>query len=169
MVSTPTKKPYRQRRLFPRSLQEVVKAATKPMMDKEGKLMGALLAEWERIVGAERAKVTRPERLQFTNREGEAAILHLAVRPAAAPGLAYETEQMLEACARYFGYRAIGRMVLHPTHGMFNDSVIETTPADTAAPVATHNAQAIPSHTPTEMRGVLERLAVLVAKSDTTR
>ena len=50
MVSTPTKKPYRQRRLFPRSLQEVVKAATKPMMDKEGKLMGALLAEWERYV-----------------------------------------------------------------------------------------------------------------------
>jgi hypothetical protein len=114
-MSTPTKKPFRKRHLFARTVSDVVKEATKPLMSKQGKLYGALLRDWSQIVGAERAAVTRPERLQFMHAETSGAILHLHARPSAAPELAYMHEQMLEQCARYFGYRAIERIVIHAT------------------------------------------------------
>ena len=103
-MSTPAKKPYRKRHLFARSVMEVVKEATKPLMTKQGKLYGALLRDWPQIVGPERAAVTRPQRLQFPTQEASGAILHLAVRPAIAPEFAYVQEQVLDQCARYFGY-----------------------------------------------------------------
>ncbi|MFM9889479.1 MAG: DciA family protein [Rickettsiales bacterium] len=161
MNDTP-KPTYRKRRLFPRGLGEVVKAATQPLMDKQGKLYGALLRDWASIVGPTRAAVTKPQRLQFSSNEASGAVLHLEVRPAAAPALAYETAEMLEQCARHFGYRAIERIVLHPTHGVFADAAI---PEKTEAP-KTLNITSIPASMPTEMRGVLERLAQQVAKSD---
>ena len=163
-MSEPTKKKeYRKRRLFPRSIQEVVKDATKPMMNKQGKLYGALLRDWPQIVGAERAAVTRPQRLQFPATEASGATLHLDVRPAAAPELAYAMEQMLEQCARYFGYRAIARIVIHASHQGFVDAVEEkiATPALTQ----TMKSTSLPDSVPSEMRAVFERLARHVAST----
>lgn len=165
-MSTPAKKPFRKRRLFPRSVSEVVNEATKPLMSKQGKLYGALLRDWAQIVGEERARVTRPERLQFpTTENASGAVLHLAARPAAAPELAYATEQMLEQCARYFGYRAITRIILHATHDAFTD-----TPEDvSAAPPQYSESPAIntafPEQLSKEMRAVFERLATHVASA----
>lgn len=163
-----TKKPFRKRHLFARSIGDVVKQATQPLMTKQGKLYGALLRDWVQIVGAERAAVTKPDRLQFASGQSQDATLHLAVRPAVAPEMAYVTEQILEQCARYFGYRAITRIVLHPTHGMFDDAAgPETKPTlSTATPTLSDNI-------PSEMRGVLERMArhigSAVVKKDETR
>ena len=113
------KKEYRKRHLFARSLNEVVKNATKPLMDKQGKLYGALLANWTQIVGEERAAISRPAKLQFPTKEGATgATLHLNVNPAKAPEMQYELEQITEQCARYFGYRAITRIICHPDHTM---------------------------------------------------
>ncbi|MES2983840.1 MAG: DUF721 domain-containing protein [Pseudomonadota bacterium] len=159
-MSTTIKKPYRKRRLFPRTVQEVVRDATQPMMNKQGKLYGALLRDWAQIVGTERAGVTRPARLQFTQSEDTGAILHLDVRPAAAPEMAYMQEQMLEQCARYFGYRAITRIVLHATHGVFTTP--EAPPAPAPKPVP---SKPLPSNVPADMRAVFERLAAHVASA----
>ena len=112
------KKEYRKRHLFARSLSDVVKTATKPMMDKQGKLYSALLTNWPAIVGPERAAVTRPGRLQFPTHEATGATLHLDVHPARAPEMQYALEQVMEQCARYFGYRAITRITCHPAHDM---------------------------------------------------
>jgi hypothetical protein len=161
-MNAPTKKLYRKRRLFPRSLQEVVKDATQPMMNKQGKLYGALLRDWTQIVGVARAAVTRPQRLQFSTTDGQEAILHLAVRPAAAPEIIYAQEQILEQCARYFGYRAVGRLVLHQTHGTFDE---ESVVQPTASTPREMSAAALPASVPAEMRGVFERLAAHVASS----
>lgn len=103
--------------LFPKRLDEVVKAATKPMMDKQGKLYGALLRDWPAIVG-DRAQHTKPQRLQWPSKDASGAVLHIEASAAFAPELAYETEALLEQCARYFGYRAIARIVIHPSHTM---------------------------------------------------
>jgi hypothetical protein len=154
-----SEQPRRRRRLFPRTLHDVVQAATKPLMDKQGKLYGALLRDWVNIVGPERAALTRPQRLQFAATDGSNATLHLDVRPAAAPELSYAQEQMLEQCARYFGYRAIIRIVLHPAYGVFGNDV----PAPVAAPK--NPAPALPKNIPADMRGVLERLGAHVASS----
>ena len=45
-MTTPAKKPFRKRRLFPRTISDVVRDATKPLMSKQGKLYGALLREF---------------------------------------------------------------------------------------------------------------------------
>lgn len=159
--AAPSKPGYRKQRLFPRALDEVVKAATRPLMDKQGKLYGALLRDWASIVGAARANVTRPQRLQFPHNEASGATLHLDVRPAASPALSYEIAEMLEQCARYFGYRAIDRIVLHPVHGVFQNEQALPAASTTANPVPT----AIPPGTPQEMRGVLERIAAHVTSA----
>lgn len=167
------KKEYRKRHLFARSLGDVVKNATQPLMNKQGKLYGALLRDWTQIVGAQRAAVTRPERLQFTTSTSQEATLHLAVRPAAAPELTYVTEQIIEQCARYFGYRAITRIVLHPTHGAFQ-TLPEPTPAAPAlSPPAAPAMAELPSDLPPELRSILTRMAGHigsgVVKKDETR
>ena len=158
-MTTPTKKPFRKRHLFARSVNDVVKEATKPLMSKQGKIYGALLRDWAQIVGTERAKVTRPERLQFANGEALAATLHINARPHAAPELTYAHEQMLEQCARYFGYRAIDRIIIHATHAGFTDDDVPT-PAPPKKPSA---AAPLPKSIPSEMRGVLERLSRHIA------
>ena len=154
-MSAPTKKPFRKRHLFARTVSDVVKEATKPLMSKQGKLYGALLRDWAQIVGVERARVTRPERLQFLNAETTGAILHIRARPSAAPELAYAHEQILEQCARYFGYRAIDRMVIHATHDGFNDDAPMALPP---LPQAIATAP-LPKDLPLEMRHALERLS----------
>ena len=154
-MSTSAKKPFRKRHLFARTVNDVVKEATKPLMSKQGKLYGALLRDWAQIVGPERARVTRPDRLQFMNAEATGAILHISARPSAAPELTYAHEQMLEQCARYFGYRAIDRLVIHATHeGFTHDAPAPSAP--TAESVAT---VALPTNLPNEMRHALERLS----------
>lgn len=104
--------------LFPRTLGDVVKKATQPLMDKQGKVYGALLRDWATIVGPERAATTRPQCLKWPNQNAEGAVLHLDVAAAIAPELSYETQQLLEKCARYFGYKAINRIVIHPSHAL---------------------------------------------------
>ena len=142
---------YRKRHLFARSLNEVVKNATKPLMDKQGKLYGALLANWTQIVGEERAASTRPAKLQFPTKEGATgATLHLNVNPAKAPELQYELEPMIEQCARYFGYRAITRIICHPDHKMLGKTV---TPAPQLAPKSPAVADG-----PRDMRELLHRM-----------
>jgi hypothetical protein len=167
-MSTDKKKPYRPRRLFPRTLDEVVKQATKPLMDKQGKLYSALLRDWATIVGKERGAVTRPQRLQFPTTEASGATLHLAVRPAAAPEFAYITEQLLDQFARYFGYRAITRIVLHPTHGVFDADPATSAPSQIQAPTSP-----VTQDTPTAIQDVLNRigqhLASPVVKKNETR
>ena len=159
-MNQPTKKSYRKRHLFPRTVEDVLKNATKPLMDKQGKLYSALLSHWEQIVGPERAAVTRPQRLQFPTGDMQGAILHLSVRPSAAPELAYVTEQMLEQCARYFGYRAIGRVVIHATHGMFE---MKEEPTKAAQPAA--SAAPLPASIPTDMRDILQRMSAHFASA----
>lgn len=152
----------RPRRLFPRPLGEVVQAATQPLMEREGKLMGALLREWESVVGPERARISRPERLQFTGREGESAVLHVLVRPAAAPSLTYACEAMLEDCARYFGYRAIGRIVLHASHslaGSAEEPPATRTPRPAEPCAAPDPLPALPPGLPEGVRDALSRIA----------
>ena len=167
-MSKSKQKEFRKRHLFARSLGDVVKQATQPLMNKQGKLYGALLRDWATIVGPERAAVTKPDRIQFASGQSPDATLHLAVRPAAAPELAYVTEQILEQCARYFGYRAITRVVLHPTHGMF-DTKENTHPS----PDLSTAPKPLPANIPADMQGVLGRIAAhlssTIVKKDGTR
>lgn len=147
-MSEKPKQAYRKRHLFARSLSDVVASATKPMMDKRGKLYSALLSNWPAIVGPELATLTRPGRLHFPNSDAASATLHLDVHPAKAPEMPYHQQQILDQCARYFGYRAIDRIVLHPAPELAKRST-NTEPASKTAPT---------EPPPADMRELLQRL-----------
>lgn len=140
--------------LFPKTLGDAIKHATKPLMDKQGKLYGALLRDWPTIVGPERAKNTRPQCLKWPNQQAEGAVLHLDAAASIAPELQYETAQMLEQCARYFGYKAIARIVIHPSHELGAQQA-----ATKPAPVKTEVA-------PTDMMEILHRMRQRIAGDD---
>lgn len=169
-MSHSKKSPARPRRLFPRSAAEVLRAATQPILDQKGKLYGALLRDWERIAGDARAAISRPMRLQFPASQASGGILHLQVAAHAAPALAYEETQILEACARHFGYRAIERVVLHPSYDWLNPPAQPPSqqPAPEAPAAATSATQPpLPAEAPATVREALARIAALIKSPDT--
>lgn len=147
----PTRRPTH---LFPRRIDEVVKAATQPLMDSQGKLYGALLRDWREIVGAERAADLRPKKLHWPGKDASGAVLHLDARAARAPELVYESELMLEQCARYFGYRAIARIVIHPSHEF------PSPPAPPPLPASE------PAAAPKDMAEILRRMRERISADD---
>ena len=149
---------HRKRRLFPRTLDEVVKSTTSPLIQKQGKFYHALLRDWQTIMGA-RATSMRPVRVQFPPNATENAVLHLEVSAALAPELAYAQEQIVEQLARYFGYKAIGRLVLHPTH----DLVAHDEPP---SPPPAKEPMAVSDHLPRELKSVFARLQQHMLKRD---
>lgn len=151
--------------LFPKTLGDVVKQATKPLMDKQGKLYGALLRDWSVIVGPERAKTTRPQCLKWPSAQAEGAVLHLDVSPAIAPELAYETEQLLEKCARYFGYKAIVRIVIHPSHGLSGQQTAPAKSPRERREVVAQDGRADEA-TPNTMMDILQRMRQRIAGDD---
>lgn len=155
----PQKKSPRRGGLFPKRIDEVVKLATQPLMDERGKLYGALLRDWPSIVGTARSGLTRPQKLHWPAREAHGATLHLEVAASFAPELAYETETLLEQCARYFGYRAITRIVLHPSHHLVPP---KPKPAAAAAPTPAKKS----GDAPRDMMEILHRMRQRIAEDD---
>ncbi len=158
--------------LFPQALGDVVKKATQPLMDKQGKLYGALLRDWAVIVGPERAKTTRPQCLKWPNAQAEGAVLHLDAAAAIAPELAYETEQLIEKCARYFGYRAIHRIVIHPSHSFVTPAktgVLDSKTKTAASPQAALDSRLRGNDEkkqPSDMMDILQRMRQRIAGDD---
>lgn len=104
---------FRKRRLFPRTLDEVVKATTKPMMDAQGSFTVKLLRDWPQIVGVAAAKQMQPKRVIFPHKDTTGGILHLSVTPELAPEITYRVEAIIEQIARYTGFKAIDRIIIH--------------------------------------------------------
>lgn len=94
-MSTP-KPAYRKRRLFPRTLDEVVKTTTKPLMDAQGNFTMKLLRDWNSIVGAEAAKHMQPKKVIFPHTEATGGILHMNVAPEIAPEIQYRLDAIIE-------------------------------------------------------------------------
>jgi hypothetical protein len=111
-MTTP-KPTYRKRRLFPRTLNEVVKVTTKPMLDAQGNFTIKLMRDWTEIVGRDAAKSMQPKKVIFPKTETTGGILHLSVTPELAPEIAYRATAIIEQIARYTGFKAIERIIIH--------------------------------------------------------
>lgn len=96
---------------------------TRKSFEKYGFSTAALLTDWPRIVGAELAGATVPERLKWpratetledeatrTGREG--ATLVLRVDPALALEVEYRGRQIVERINAFFGYGAVAELRL---------------------------------------------------------
>lgn len=104
----------RKRRLFPRSLNEVVVATTEPLFKDKQQVTLRLMRDWARIVGEENARSIQPRKLMFQGESMAEGTLHLEVAPALAPEMPYRTEDLRERIACYFGFNAVARIVVHP-------------------------------------------------------
>jgi hypothetical protein len=114
-MNEPSPKPrWRKRRLFPRSLSEVVVAATEPLFKDRQQVTLRLMRDWVRIVGDEAAREMQPRKLVFLTESMAEGTLHLDVAPEIAPEMPYRTEVLCEKIARYFGFHAVARIVIHP-------------------------------------------------------
>jgi len=119
-MNTTPKPHYRKRRLFPRTLDEVVKVTTKPMLDAQGNFTIRLMRDWTEIVGREAARSMQPKKVIFPKTEATGGILHLSVAPELAPEIQYRLEAIIEQIARYTGFKAVERIILHADHTLSN-------------------------------------------------
>ncbi|MBN8542856.1 MAG: DUF721 domain-containing protein [Alphaproteobacteria bacterium] len=110
---TTTKPTYRKRRLFPRTLDEVVKVTTKPMLDAQGNFTIKLMRDWGEIVGHDAAKSMQPKKVIFPKADATGGVLHLSVAPELAPEITYRANAIIEQIARYTGFKAIDRIIIH--------------------------------------------------------
>ena len=84
---------------------------TRPLFAKRGFADGAVLNDWQKIVGDSIAKVSVPDRISFPPGKRNGGTLHLRV---ASGGFAVELQhfegQMIERINTYFGYQAVERV-----------------------------------------------------------
>ena len=83
----------------------------KPIFGARGFGAGAVLTDWEKIVGAVLARATVPERIAYPQGERSEGTLHLRVGTASlALELQHLEPQMIERINSHFGYRAVARI-----------------------------------------------------------
>jgi len=107
--------------------------------EKRGFAVTRLLTQWEAIVGADLAAITRPVKVGYT-REGMGATLTLLVASAHAPVVQMEIPRMRERVNACYGYAAISRISLTQTapggfaegQAAFNAAPAAPTPPDPA-------------------------------------
>src|SRR3546814_17040650 len=93
------------------SMPVVVRAACRCV----GFVQSCVVSRWREIVGVRYAKVTAPDSIRFPRGERDGGTLTLVVEGAFAPLLQQVTPEIIDRVNRFFGYRAVSRVV--PRHG----------------------------------------------------
>jgi hypothetical protein len=104
----------KQRRAHvPRAIAETVDRLTRPLFAKRGFAQGAVMREWDAIVGPELSAQTLPERIAFPPGMRNGGTLHLRVgNGVAATTLQHLEPMVIERINGYFGYAAVIRLRL---------------------------------------------------------
>jgi hypothetical protein len=110
---------------FARAVGAFVPKVTAAVFEKFGFHSAEIMASWETIVGADLARLTRPETIKWprgARSHGDAAedggrsagaTLVVASDPAFALEVSYRHQEIIDRINRYFGYRAIGQLKVH--------------------------------------------------------
>lgn len=94
-----------------RTLGVSVEKLMKPVFGARGFGAGAVLTDWEQIVGPVLARATVPERIAYPQGERSEGTLHLRVGTSSlALELQHLEPQMIERINSHFGYRAVARL-----------------------------------------------------------
>lgn len=81
-------------------------------LGKRGLAFGALISDWESIVGANLSRHTLPEKLSFPRGKRENATLHIRAMGPIALELQHLEPLILERINGFFGYRAVSKIRL---------------------------------------------------------
>jgi hypothetical protein len=102
-----------------RSLNQCLPAVAGDALKKRGFGEFKILNDWERVVGAHLARLSTPIKIVFERGKNTNGALHIQVASSVAPEIQHLQPIILERIASYFGYPAVGRLVLQQTHGAF--------------------------------------------------
>ena len=109
---------------FARAVGAFVPKVTAAAFERYGFHSAEIMTSWETILGADLARMTRPEAIKWprgskarANEAGDGtpaagATLIVACDPAFALEISYRTQDILDRINRYFGYRAIANLRL---------------------------------------------------------
>ncbi|MFA7307736.1 MAG: DciA family protein [Hyphomicrobium sp.] len=106
---------------FARSVGAYVPKVVAAAFEKYGFHTAEIMTSWETIVGADLARLTRPEAIKWPrgakgrvvsedDARSAGATLILASNPAFALEVSYRTQEIVDRINRYFGYRAIAQL-----------------------------------------------------------
>jgi hypothetical protein len=106
---------------FARSVGAYVPKVVAAAFEKYGFHTAEIMTSWETIVGADLARLTRPEAIKWPrgakgrvvsddDARTAGATLILASNPAFALEVSYRTQEIVDRINRYFGYRAIAQL-----------------------------------------------------------
>ncbi len=131
---------------FAKSVGAFVPKVTAAVFQKFGFHSAEIMASWGTIVGAELARLTRPESIKWprggktpvdaAEDEGRTAgaTLIVATDPAFALEVSYRHKEIIDRINRYFGYRAIAQIKVHQVPRLQDPAAAKTlTPAPAPA------------------------------------
>jgi hypothetical protein len=106
---------------FARSVGAYVPKVVAAAFEKYGFHTAEIMTSWETIVGADLARLTRPDAIKWPrgakgrvasddDAQTAGATLILASNPAFALEVSYRTQEIIDRINRYFGYRAIAQL-----------------------------------------------------------
>jgi hypothetical protein len=101
-----------ERRSGMRALGAAVARVTAPAFRRRGFAEAGILTDWSRIVGAQLATQTEPEKLSFARGKRVDGTLQIRVSGAWATELQHLAPQVIERVNSYFGYRAVDRLAI---------------------------------------------------------
>jgi hypothetical protein len=97
----------------PTELSQSLNVITKPIFRKRGLSENKLISDWNVIVGIEYGNRSTPKKISFYRQSKDNGTLYIETYDSGvALELEYMKEIVLEKIARYFGYKAIAKIVI---------------------------------------------------------
>jgi hypothetical protein len=101
---------------FVKELNRYLLPFAREALKKRGFSEFRLIEDWPQIVGEQLAAVSCPQKISFEMNKKTDGVLHVDVLSASALEFQHLQPVIVERIATYFGYKAIGRLVLHQTN-----------------------------------------------------
>ena len=150
---------------FVKDLSRYVLPFAREALRKRGFSEYRLIQNWPQIVGTQLAAVSCPQKISFEMNKKTDGVLHVDVLSASALEFQHLQPIILERIAAYFGYKAIGRMVLHQTNRLPNAMLPNKKPVQTSTPVLI-NTDILEECTDAELKAQLTSLAEALSKNN---
>ncbi len=160
---------------FAKAVGAFVPKVTAAVFEKYGFHSAEIMSSWETIVGADLARLTRPETIKWprgarapvdADEAGRSAgaTLIVACDPAFALEVSYRHKEIIDRINRYFGYRAVSQLKVHQVPRVENAASPQKGFPKPAGPKAEAQTAAVP---PGDIAAALEALGRSVAASST--
>ncbi|MEB3702061.1 DUF721 domain-containing protein [Candidatus Bealeia paramacronuclearis] len=96
-----------------RSIGNISSKITAPLLGKQGHVLGAILADWGKIVGEKILSLAVPQKIVFRNDKRVDGTLHLLISSGAGPLIQQISPMVIERINTYFGYGAVSMLRIH--------------------------------------------------------